>query len=158
MIQFQKHKQSIEILILNSPINPESNAITSATESGDILLVNCEPALSRLARAALGEQHRVESAQTVEMALHAIGKRAYAIVLLEFSPIEQRSCEALQQLWACPQRPPLVVLTTDTSRETRRRLIGLGVAGLLYMPFTIDALRTTVADIVSRASVNPSPA
>ncbi len=114
-----------------------------------ILLVNREPTLFRLTKAVLRGKLHVDSVQNLEQALTALKTSLYIAVLVDFCAFEDRSWKLLRTLGACVQCPPIVVLTTDTSPETRRQLYDLGAASLLYMPFNIDALRTTIAYVTT---------
>ena len=110
-----------------------------------VLLVSREPTLSQLTAAALRKRLRVDVVQEPEQALAALSAQRYAAVLVNLSAFEARAWDLLQRLRAVPDHPPIVVLTTDSTFETRTRLNALGVHRLVYMPFHLDSLRSAVA-------------
>lgn len=128
------------------------------TDTETILLVNPEPALLRLTRAILPDALLIDSARTPEEIEDALQQQSYRAALVNFCPIERRSWDLLDALCGGSHRLPVVVLTTDATHQTRARVLGYGVASMLYMPFAAEALRQAIACAALDSTESAQPA
>lgn len=116
-----------------------------------VLVVEDEPQLrSMLVDNLEFEGYRVTAVASGEEALHAVGARHYALLLLDVMLPGMSGFEVCQQLRARELHMPIVVLTARTHEQDRIRGLDLGADDYVSKPFSVSELLARVRALVRR--------
>jgi DNA-binding response OmpR family regulator len=116
-----------------------------------VLVIEDQEDLAALYEAALGESgFRVTKAYTGEEGVALFEDRGADAVVLDMTLPEMHGLQALQAIRGLNARVPVVIVTGETSAETRRNCERLGVQEYLSKPADhrdiVAALRRALAD------------
>ncbi|MBR0848563.1 response regulator [Bradyrhizobium diazoefficiens] len=106
--------------------------------------VNCEVGEAILTR--LG--HRPTIARNGASAVGLARDQAFDVILMDLHMPDMDGVEAAARIGQLPlqQRPRIIAVTADVSREARGRLAGAGIDKVLGKPILINALREAIED------------
>lgn len=100
------------------------------------------------------DRHEVITADSGAEALEALNIREFDVIFLDFNMGDIDGAKVLQLYrFGRLQAAPVFFLTADATPATAARLRGIGAAGVLYKPITVDRLRLAIAQVCS-----PDPA
>lgn len=131
-------------------VGPSANP-DAATQAAPILVVDDSISVRKVvARQLRALGHEVEE---VSDGLEALGKlrtRRYALILSDLEMPRMDGCELLAELSRLDIAPavPVVMASTRSDPETRRRLLGLGASKFLVKPIEPDVLAAVVRDLL----------
>jgi len=123
-----------------------------------ILVVDDEEIVRTTARAMLlSRGYQVLLAEDGQKALEIFGERKgeIALVLLDMAMPLMSGEETLRLLKSLRPDLPVIVSSGYSEREAIRRFGGLGVAGFLQKPYTVNALLDKVAAVTNRDGGEP---
>ena len=135
---------------LSKPVPPR----TRRASSGTILVVDDESAVREISAAALRRSgfHVLTAADGVE-AVKLVKTSTEAIdgVLLDLTMPQLDGVSTLKALRALRPELPAVLMSGYDQQEALQRFDGLGLAGFLQKPFTLDSLRDKVSILATVA-------
>ena len=110
-------------------------------ESGRILVVDDSAAMRRLVCDAL----ELEGFVTVEAAsgfaaIKELAAQSFDLVVTDINMPDLTGLEVIRYCRTRPASPPVVVISTDSAAEDRRRALKLGAVDYLTKPFEPDDL------------------
>ncbi|MFW5750232.1 MAG: response regulator [Planctomycetota bacterium] len=113
---------------------------------------------SSLIRSVLAKSLRLSGLDLEEICEAADGKQAWELLQrdeldLVFSDLHMPEMDGVQLIHNLAeagrlQRTPVIVISSDRSRERREELLSLGVRAFLRKPFTPDSVRAEVTQVL----------
>jgi two-component system sensor histidine kinase RpfC len=98
----------------------------------------------------LRDRHEVMTAHSGAEALEVLNAHEFDVIFLDFNMGDVDGAKVLQLYrFGRLQAAPVFFLTADVTAATAARLRGIGAAGVLYKPITVDGLRQAVAQVCS---------
>ena len=132
----------------------DHSLVQRATAPAQLLLVDDDVALSELvSEYAAYEDYAVATANTGELGLHMIARKAFALVILDVMLPGIDGFEVLQRLRHFSD-VPVLMLTTRGAASDRIRGLKMGADDYLPKPFAPDELLARVKSILRR--IHPS--
>ncbi len=132
------------------------NASTNASEKSlDVLLVEDNPINQKLAMTLLENWgHKVTLAENGQLALDALARRRFDIVLMDMMMPVMDGIQATQQFRASELGPrtPIIAMTANAMRGDRERCLEAGMDGYMSKPIKSTELRKLVQELVMKDS------
>ena len=98
----------------------------------------------------LRDHHEVTTAHSGAEALEVLNAREFDVIFLDFNMGDVDGAKVLQLYrFGRLQAAPVFFLTADATAATAAKLRGIGAAGVLYKPITVDGLRQAIAQVCS---------
>jgi DNA-binding response OmpR family regulator len=115
-----------------------------------VLVVDDEPGVRESIRMILRGECEVETADSVDAALHALERAPADLVLLDLVMPGRGGLDLLSELKARDGAPPVLVLTATRLEETAKQARALGAADCFRKPFEVEALRRRVRELMAK--------
>jgi signal transduction histidine kinase/CheY-like chemotaxis protein len=136
------------------PVAEEAEAVDDEQRTWKVLYIEDDAANARLMARLFQEEPRLELMTTM------YGERGVAIarelqpdlILLDIHLPDIDGDEVIQILhteWTT-QKIPVIVVTADATDEQRSKMMGLGASDFLTKPLTLDALMSSVWDVLGK--------
>ena len=131
--------------------------VTTAVYGKRVLVVDDNATILTLIKELLlRDRHEVMTAHSGTEALEVLNAREFDVIFLDFNMGDIDGAKVLQLYrFGRLQAAPVFFLTADATPATAARLRGIGAAGVLYKPITVDGLRQAIAQV---CSANPDQA
>jgi len=125
--------------------------VTTAVYGKRVLVVDDNATILTLIKELLlHDRHEVMTARSGTEALEVLNARDFDVIFLDFNMGDIDGAKVLQLYrFGRLQASPVFFLTADVTPATAARLRGIGAAGVLYKPITVDGLRQAIAQVCS---------
>jgi DNA-binding response OmpR family regulator len=125
-----------------------------------ILIVDDDPTVRQFVDLILTQHgYHISSAATPDTAMQVLGRENFSLVLLDVRMPGMSGLDILRLMRSRPNRPKILMMTSQRDPGTIMQAIEQGAAGYLVKPFKpLDLLKRVDAVLRSSASAPPSPA
>ncbi len=142
-----------------TPVPPANAASVSPSASASLLVIDDEPDLRTLYELTLlREGYEVETAGSVEDALHHLALRSYSAVICDMRLPDGTGLDILAWLEQAGRREKAVVITAYGSAENAVEALKAGAYDYLTKPVDLRQFRGVVASALGRAPAGGTPA
>jgi two-component system, NtrC family, response regulator PilR len=142
-----------------TPVPPAAAASTNPSASASLLVIDDEPDLRTLYELTLlREGYEVETAGSVEDALHHLTQRSYSAVICDMRLPDGTGLDVLAWLEQAGRREKAVVITAYGSAENAVEALKAGAYDYLTKPVDLRQFRGVVASALGRTPVGGTPA
>ena len=115
-----------------------------------VLVVDDEPAVRESLRMLLKREYSIDTAESVDTALVAVGVSLPDLILLDVVMPERSGLDLLGELRELGLEIPVIVLTATNTVAVAVEAMKLGATDFVTKPFELESLRLKVAQILER--------
>jgi DNA-binding NtrC family response regulator len=115
-----------------------------------VLVVDDEPAVRESLRMLLKREYSIDTAESVDAALVAVGVSLPDLILLDVVMPERSGLDLLGELRELGLEIPVIVLTATNTVAVAVEAMKLGATDFVTKPFELESLRLKVAQILER--------
>jgi two-component system, NtrC family, response regulator PilR len=142
-----------------TPVPPAAASSINPSTSASLLVIDDEPDLRTLYELTLlREGYEVETAGSVEDALHHLTQRSYSAVICDMRLPDGTGLDILAWLEQAGRREKAVVITAYGSAENAVEALKAGAYDYLTKPVDLRQFRGVVASALGRTPVGGTPA
>ncbi|MDE0886677.1 MAG: sigma-54 dependent transcriptional regulator [Myxococcota bacterium] len=113
-----------------------------------VLVVDDEPAVRESLRMLLKREYDIETAESVDTALHSVSRCAPDLILLDVVMPERNGLDLLAEFRQSGIEIPVIVLTATNTVAVAVEAMKMGAADFVTKPFELEPLRLKVAQLI----------